>query len=51
MINLKFRTELKRMLEENKEDKEIIKYVLNHAWEEWGKLTLIWFFTKIREYE
>ena len=33
--DLQFRNDLKTLLDEDAEDKEIVKFVLEHAWEQW----------------
>jgi len=50
--NTEFRNELKKMLEnEEYQDADIIKYVLNFAFEEYPRPTLIWFYKNIKEYD
>jgi len=53
VVNLEFRKKLRKMLEDGDafEDAEIIRYVLEFAWEEYPRPTLIWFLKKIIDWE
>jgi len=51
MKDIRFRAQLRKMLEEDKEDLEIINFVLEHTWEQWPRPLLIWFQKRIKEYD
>ncbi|WP_456327904.1 hypothetical protein [Archaeoglobus sp.] len=50
MKNLEFRKKLRAMLEDDFEDEEIIKYVLNFAWDQYPRPLLVWLLAKIGQY-
>jgi len=50
-MDLGFRSGLKKLLNESDDDKELVKFVLEHAWDQWPRTTLIWFYKKINEYD
>jgi len=50
MKSLEFRNRLKAMLEDDFEDEEIIRYVLNFAWDHYPRPLLVWLLTKIGQY-
>ena len=50
MKNLEFRKKIKTMLEQDFDDEEIIRYVLNFAWDNYPRPLLIWLLTKIAQH-
>ena len=53
VVDLDFRKKLKKMLEDSDTfgDTEIIRYVLEFAWEQYPRPLMIWFLKKMIEWE
>ncbi len=50
VVNSEFRKQLKEWMGSN-DDQVIVQGVLEHAWIEWPRPTLIWFFRKIKQWD
>lgn len=51
MRDVGFRRELRKMLDEGAEDHEIIKYVLEHAIDQYPRPTMVWIMKQAREWD
>jgi len=50
MKNTEFRKKIRQMLENDFENEEIIRYVLNFAWDYYPRPLLVWLLVKIGQH-
>jgi len=50
-MDMKFRTELKKMLDDGEPDQKIISFVLAHAHDEWPRAIAIWAYQFVKQYD
>ena len=50
VLDIKFRDEVKEAMKTG-DDKDFIKVVLEHVWQEYPRPTMIWFMHRINDYD